>query len=85
MKPKLGALVHYVLPCCSDDRRIRSNAMGEHRPAWVVNARPDGRLVLWTLLDEFDAVEGESFATVVGVGEDWLEKRPDTWHFPEDD
>jgi hypothetical protein len=85
MKPKIGDLVHYVLPCCSDDHRIRPNAMGEHRPAWAVNARADGRLVLWVLLDEFDAVGGESFATVVGAVQDEVEKRPDTWHFPEEE
>lgn len=83
MKPKIGDPVHYVLPCCSDDKRIRSNAMGEHRPAQVVNVRPTGRLVLFVLLDEFDATDEVSFMSVVGPVQDEDEKRPDTWHWPE--
>jgi hypothetical protein len=85
-KLTVGRIVHYVLPCCRIDPRVRPNAMGEHRPALVVNVRPDGRPVLSVFLDEHDAAEEGSFGLpVVGAVQDEEECLPDTWHWPERD
>lgn len=83
--PKVGNMVHFVLPCCSDDCRFRGNAFGIHRPAVVVSILPtrDERPILMVFLTEHDARGEQEFLRVDYATYDDTEKRPGTWHYPE--
>jgi hypothetical protein len=84
VKVSVGRIVHYVLPCCSDDLRFRSNAMGVHRPAIVLRVTDSGSVVLSVFLDEHDARGGQEVLRV-RCFQDEDEKRPGSWHWPERD
>jgi hypothetical protein len=85
MKVSVGRIVHYVLPCCTDDLRFRSNAMGIHRPAIVIAVRDSGALVLSVFLDEHDARGEQEVMRIPIAHQDEDEKRPGSWHWPERD